>query len=127
MHELTCLELAGVLWFAHLFVQMGVAGRAFSTAYLFSSRDAQSPPKGILWGRASRAFANYVENFVLFAALDLGLIATHRSAGLLPIVWVVARAIYLPFYVLDVIYARTVVAGIAMLSLLAMLWVLSGL
>ena len=122
MSELTCLEAAAALWFAHLFCQMGVAGRTFSRAYLFSSRDAQPAPNGLLWGRATRAFANYVENFVAFAALDLGLIVTHHTAGYAPTVWIVARVIYLPLYLFNVIYARTVAAGVAMLSLLFMLW-----
>jgi uncharacterized MAPEG superfamily protein len=120
--ELTCLELAVALWFAHLFCQMGLAGRAFSTAYLFSSRDAQLAPKGPYWGRATRAFANYVENFVVFAALDLALIVTHREAGFAPTVWIVARVVYLPLYLFNVMYVRTVVAGVAMVSLLVMLW-----
>jgi uncharacterized MAPEG superfamily protein len=60
---------------------MGAAGRAFSTAYLFSSRDAELAPEGPIWGRATRALANYVENLVAFAAVDLGLIVTHRTAN----------------------------------------------
>jgi uncharacterized MAPEG superfamily protein len=127
MNELTCLEVALGLWFAHLFCQMGTAGSAFSTAYLFSSRDALEVPKGVIWGRATRAFANYVENLVAFAALDFGLIVTHRAAGVAPTVWVVARAIYLPLYLFNVVYARTVAAGVAMISLLVMLWGLAGL
>ena len=127
MGELTCLELALALWFVHLVCQMGAAGGAFSTAYLFSSRDAQLPPKGLLWGRATRAFTNYVENLVVFVALDLGLILTHHTAWFAPTVWIVARVFYLPLYLFNVIYARTVAAGIAMLSLMVMLWRLSGL
>ena len=126
MSELTCLELAQALWFVHLFCQMGAAGRAFSTAYLFSSRDTQSLPRGVIWGRATRAFANYVENLVPFAALDLGLIVTHHAAWYAPTVWIIARAIYLPLYLFNVIYARTVAAGVAMLSLLVMLWGITG-
>jgi uncharacterized MAPEG superfamily protein len=122
MSELTCLEVAVGLWFVHLLCQMGTAGGAFSTAYLFSSRDAQPPPKGLVWGRATRAFANYVENLVAFAALDLGLIVTHHTAGWAPTVWIVARAFYLPIYLFNIIYVRTVVAGIAMVTLLVMLW-----
>jgi uncharacterized MAPEG superfamily protein len=122
LSELTCLELAAGLWFVHLLCQMGTAGGAFSTAYLFSSRDVQQKPKGVIYGRASRAFANYVENLVAFAMLDLGLIVTHHTAWYAPTVWIVARAIYLPLYVLNVIYARTVFAGIAMISLAVMLW-----
>jgi uncharacterized MAPEG superfamily protein len=126
LSELTCLELAAGLWFAHLFCQMGFAGRAFSTAYLFSSRDAQTPPKGLLWGRASRAFLNYVENLVAFVALDLGLTVTHHTAGFAPTIWIVARIIYLPLYLFNVIYARTLTAAVAMISLLVMLWSLAG-
>ena len=126
MNELTCLEVALGLWFAHLFCQMATAGRAFSTAYLFSSRDAGEAPKGVIWGRATRAFANYVENLVAFAALDLGLIVTHHTAGFAPTVWVVARAVYLPLYLFNVVYARTVAAGVAMISLLVMLWSLAA-
>ena len=126
MSELICLEAAGALWFAHLFCQMGLAGSAFTPAYLFSSRDAQLAPKGLLWGRATRAFANYVENFVAFAALDLCLMVTHHGASLAPTVWVVARVVYLPLYLFNVIYVRTVVAGVAMISLLVMLWDLAA-
>jgi uncharacterized MAPEG superfamily protein len=125
LSELTCLVLATALWFAHLWCQMGAAGAAFSTAYLFSSRDAPTPPKGVIWGRASRAFANYVENLVAFAALDLGLMVAHHPAGWAPTVWIAARVIYLPLYLFNVVYARTVAAGIAMLSLLVMLWSLA--
>jgi len=127
LNELTCLELAVGLWFVHLFCQMGAAGGAFSTAYLFSSRDAQQAPKGLVWGRATRAFANYVENLVVFVALDVGLIVTHHTAGFAPTVWIVARVIYLPLYLFSVIYARTAAAGVAMISLLVMLWSLAGL
>ena len=126
MSELTCLELAIGLWFAHLFFQMGTAGGAFSTAYLFSSRDAQQTPRGLNWGRATRAFANYVENLVVFVALDLGLIVTHHTAGFAPTVWIAARVLYLPLYLFNVIYARTVAAGVAMISLLVMLYGLAG-
>ena len=80
----------------------------------------------MLWGRASRAFANYVENLVAFVALDLGLIVTHHSAWYAPTVWIAARVIYLPLYVFNVVYARTVAAGVAMISLLVMLWGLAG-
>ncbi len=84
-------------------------------------------PKGVLWGRATRAFANYVENFVAFTALDLGLILSHHTAGFAPTVWIVARAAYLPLYLFNVVYARTAAAGVAMVSLLVMLWGLAGL
>jgi uncharacterized MAPEG superfamily protein len=126
LSELTCLELAVGLWFVHLICQMGTAGKAFTTAYLFSSRDAQTPPTGVIYGRAARAFSNYVENLVVFAALDLAFIATHRSAGWAPSVWIAARVVYLPLYLFNVIYARTVAAAVAVISLGVMLAGLAG-
>jgi uncharacterized MAPEG superfamily protein len=122
VNEVMCLEAAAGLWFLHLFCQMGTAGRAFSTAYLFSSRDTQDAPKGLIWGRATRALANYVENLVVFVALDLGLIVTSHTAGLASTIWIAARVIYLPLYLFNVIYARTLAAGVAMVCLLVMLW-----
>lgn len=127
MSELVCLQLAIVLWFVHLFCQMGTAQTAFSRDYLFSSRDIAAEPANLTWGRASRAFRNYVENLVAFIALDLGLIITHHSAWFAPTVWIIARFVYLPLYLFDIIYARTVAAGIAMMSMLVMLWALVGL
>lgn len=127
MSELTCLELALGLWFVHLLCQMGAAGGAFSLAYLFGSRDAPQPPKGLFWGRATRAFANYVENLVVFIALDLAFIVTHHTAGFWPTVWIVARAIYLPLYLFNVVYLRTAAAGVAVFSLVVMLSKLAGL
>ncbi len=127
LSELTCLELALALWFVHMFCQMGTAGGAFSTAYLFSSRDVQLAPRGVIWGRATRAFANYVENLVAFTALDLAHLVSHHPAGWAPSVWIAARALYLPLYLFNVVYARTLAAGIAMLSLLVMLWGMTGL
>lgn len=126
LSELTCLELAAALWFVHLLSQMAIAGRAFSTAFLFSSRDTEPTTKGLLWGRATRAFANYVENLVVFAALDLGLIVTHHTAGLAPTIWILARVIYLPLYLFNVIYARTVAAGVAVICLVFMLAALAA-
>lgn len=121
MSELTCLELALALWFVHLFCQLGAASTAFSTTYLLSSRDAQMSPMGVMWGRATRAFANYVENLVAFAAIDIALLITHHTAWFAPTVWIAARVLYLPLYLFDVIYVRTVAAGVAMLSLLVMI------
>ena len=126
MSDMVCLELAIALWFAHLLTQMGTAGGAFSVPYLFSSRDTQDKPKGVIWGRATRAFGNYVENLVAFATLDLGLLVTHHTAWLAPTIWIIARAIYLPLYVFNVIYVRTLAAGTAMLSLGVMLFGLAA-
>jgi uncharacterized MAPEG superfamily protein len=68
--ELVCLELSVVLWIAHLACVIGVGQLAFPRTWLLSSRDLPSVPTGLLFGRANRALANYVENFNAFVALD---------------------------------------------------------
>jgi uncharacterized MAPEG superfamily protein len=121
MSELTCLELGVVLWIAHLASVVGAAQFAFPLTWLLSSRDRLARPKGLLFGRANRAHANYVENFAVFASLDLALIAMHQSGGWGPTIWIFARILYLPFYLFDVIYARTIVWGVALVAILMML------
>lgn len=75
----------------------------------------------LVYGRATRALANYVENFTAFAALDLAFIATHQSGGWGPTIWILARILYLPLYLFGVIYARTIAWAISVIAILMML------
>ncbi len=121
MSELTCLELSVLLWVAHVLTQ-AVTGRAeFGDAYLFSPRDKQLSAKGVACGRATRALANYVENLGPFVAMALALIATGHAGGLGATIWIVARILYLPIYMMGVIYVRTALWGISVIGLLMML------
>ena len=82
MSELTCLELSVLLWVAHILTQAVTARAEFGDAYLFTPRDTQPAPKGLACGRATRALANYVENYGPFIAMALALIATQRTGGI---------------------------------------------
>jgi uncharacterized MAPEG superfamily protein len=121
MSELTCLELSVLLWVVHVLAQAGTANAALPLSYLLSSRDVPLEPKGVLAGRARRALANYVESFTAFVALDLAFIALHGSAGIWPTVWIVARILYLPLYLFNVIYVRTLAWGVSLLAIVMML------
>ena len=121
MSELTCLLLSVLLWVVHVLVQAGTAQSALSLPYLFSPRDKPLAPQGLTYGRATRALANYVENFTAFAALDLAFIALHFSGGIWPTVWIVARIAYLPLYLFGVVYARSIAWAIALLAIVMML------
>jgi uncharacterized MAPEG superfamily protein len=81
MSELTCLELSVVLWLVHVLVQATVGNVAMPSGYLFTSRDRPAAAGGVLYGRATRALANYVENVTPFVALALALIVTQRAGG----------------------------------------------
>jgi uncharacterized MAPEG superfamily protein len=121
MSELATLELSVLLWVVHVLAQVGASQVELPLSYLLSSRDRPMEPKGVMAGRANRALGNYVQNFAAFAALALAFIATHQSAGIWPTVWIVARIVYLPLYLFNAIYLRTIVWGVSFVAIIAML------
>ncbi len=122
MSEIVCLEIGAVLWLVHVLVQGGIGNAAFPPGYLATARDAQLDTKNVYFGRATRALANYVENFVVFAALDLGLIATSHGGGYGATLWILARAVYIPLYLTGAPYVRTLAWLISLVGLI-MMWV----
>jgi uncharacterized MAPEG superfamily protein len=126
MSELTCLQLSVLLWLAHVLCQTATARAEFGDAYLFSPRDEERAPRGLACGRAKRALANYVENLGPFIATDLALIATQHTGGLGATIWILGRIVYLPIYLMGVVYVRTAAWGISIVGLLMMLARLAG-
>src|SRR5665213_427566 len=96
--ELVCLELSVLLFIAHVVCQAALAHGEFGQSFLVSPRDNQPEPSGVAVGRATRALANFVENYGAFVAMDLALIATGHTGGWGAAVWIVARIVYLPLY-----------------------------
>jgi uncharacterized MAPEG superfamily protein len=124
MSELTCLELSVALWLVHVLVQATVGNVELPFGYLFTSRDKPAAASGSLFGRATRALANYVENLAPFVAVALALIVTHRTGGsgaLGATIWILARTVYIPVYLLGIMYARTLVWAISIVGLVMML------
>ena len=124
MSELTCLELSVLLWVAHVLVQAYTANAEFGAGYLFTPRDAQPTPKGLACGRVTRALGNYVENLGPFVAMALALIATGHAGGLGALgatIWILARILYLPVYLMGTLYLRTALWAISVVGLLMML------
>jgi len=129
MSELTCLELSVALWLVHVLVQATVGNLVLPSGYLATARDNPAAARGLLYGRACRALANYVENFTPFVALALALIVTQRAGGagaLGATIWVLARIGSIPLYLFGVIYARTAAWTISIVGLMMMLWRLIG-
>ena len=126
MTELTCLELSIVLWVAHVLTQAFTARGEFGDDYLFSPRDKDMTPRGLSVGRATRALHNYIENLVPFVAADLGLIATQHTGGIGATIWILARIVYLPIYMMGIKYVRTACWVIGVIGLLMMLGRLAG-
>jgi uncharacterized MAPEG superfamily protein len=126
MSELTCLELGILLWVVHVLVQAAFAGSALSPVYLVGPRDQTLSPKGLYYPRATRALGNYVENFAPFAAADLGLMVTQHTGGWGATLWILARIVYIPLYVLGIPYARSICWAVSIVGLLMMLARLAG-
>jgi uncharacterized MAPEG superfamily protein len=129
MSELTCLELSVALWLVHVLVQATVGNIELPIGYLLTSRDKPAAARGSLFGRATRALANYVENLTPFVAVALALIVTQRTGGsgaLGATIWILARIVYIPIYLFDVIYARTAVWALSIVGLVMMLSRLIG-
>ena len=121
MSELTCLELSVVLWIVHVVFQAAYGNAELPSGYLFTSRDKPPAPSGLIFGRATRALANYVENLTPFVALALALIVTQRAGGLGATIWILARIVYIPLYLFDVVYGRTAIWAISIVGLVMML------
>jgi uncharacterized MAPEG superfamily protein len=124
MSELTCLELSVVLWIVHVLIQAEAGNAGLPSGYRFTPRDKPVAPSGVMFGRATRALANYVENFTPFVAVALALIVTQRTGGsgaLGATIWILARIVYIPLYLFGVIYARTLVWGVSIVGLVMML------
>ena len=129
MSELACLELSVVLWLVHVLVQATFGNTQLPSRYLLSSRDEPAKARGVLYGRACRALANYLENFTPFVAVALALMVTQRTGGAGAIgatIWILARVVYLPIYVSGIIYVRTIVWVISIIGLVMMLGRLIG-
>jgi uncharacterized MAPEG superfamily protein len=129
MRELTCLELSVVLWLVHVLVQATVGNVELPSGYLFTSRDKPAATSGLLFGRATRALANYVENFTPFVAVALALMVTQRTGGFGAFgatIWILARTVYIPVYLLGITYARTLLWAISIVGLVMMLSRLIG-
>jgi uncharacterized MAPEG superfamily protein len=89
--------------------------------FLTGARDEKREPKGLLFPRATRALANYVENLASFVAADLGLMVTHHTGGAGASIWLGARIIYLPLYLSGISFLRTLCWLVSLIGLGMML------
>ncbi len=91
----------------------------------FGNRD-DVPEATPLGGRAERAAANSVEALLLFVPLALvaQLTGSAEQALLGATIFVCARVVYLPIYLLGVVYLRSLVWGVGIAGLAMMVMVL---
>ena len=120
--EIQMLLWSIILGLAQLVLATSLATKDQGLPYNLSPRDLPAPPVSIPTGRMLRAFHNFRETFVYFAAsviilTMLGKASATSALGAQLYFW--ARVVYIPIYAAGVPVLRTIVwtvsvVGIAM-------------
>lgn len=123
--ELSVLAWGCILAIIHIFAAVRVKTRQYGTKWNMGARDEALPPPDPIVGRLARAQANYFETFPVMAATILIVTAaglTSRWTALGALIWLGARAIYLPLYAAGVPVVRTIVFMVSMAGIAMVLW-----
>ena len=88
-------------------------------SYLFSSRD-NAANTSIYIDRANRSLNNLFETLPIFIGLVLLSIIDGVDNSLLAMIWLLARIIYVPVYIVGINYLRTGIWAIALICLIIM-------
>jgi uncharacterized MAPEG superfamily protein len=122
--EIVMLGLGTVLLLLQMFLQSVSSAIELGGGYKAGPRDDTRVVRSVIAGRADRAFRNLLETFPIFAALALALVITGRNGGLGALgaqVWIVMRILYVPLYLIQIPFARSVVWFASVFALVAML------
>ena len=122
-NELTMLALAIVLGLVHAVATGGVVTAQHGAEYGLSPRDAPKPVSTKA-ARLQRAFANYMETFPFFAAAVLIAQVAGRHSWLTILgadLYLLARVIYVPLYVLGIPVVRSVAWGVSVAGIVMIL------
>jgi uncharacterized MAPEG superfamily protein len=120
--ELSVLAWGCVLAIVHIFIAVRFKTRQYGTTWNMGARDEELPPAQPIVARLARAQANFLETFpVMAAAILIVSVADLESrwTAIGALLWLGARAVYLPLYAFGVPKVRTLVfivsiAGIAL-------------
>ena len=127
--ELQVLAWSVILLLATVTFQATVTTTAVGIDYNVSNRDEGRQPAGVTAPRAKRAIANYLETYPAFIALALALAVTGKSGGAGAsgaILWIVARTLFFPIYVIGIPVVRTLAWAASIVGLVMMLVRLMG-
>lgn len=123
-NELELLGWAVVLGFVYVFVAIGFATRQRGLKWNMSNRDNAAEPLGPMASRAQRASRNFLETFAFFVAATLAVVVAHRTDSqtlLGAYIYLGARIVYLPVYIIGIPYLRTLVYAASVWGILQIL------
>lgn len=109
----------------HIFLAVRLKLRQYGHPWGSSARDEVLPPPSIVLARLMRAQANYFETFPIVVAgiAMLGIAGLNsRWTALGAIVWLVARALYLPLYAAGVPMVRTIAFIVSVVGIITLFW-----
>jgi uncharacterized MAPEG superfamily protein len=118
--ELTVLAWGCVLALVHIFAAVRVKTQQYGTKWNMGARDEELPPPRPIVGRLARAQANFLETFPVAAAAILIVSLAElndRWTAIGAVIWLAARALYLPLYAAGVPVVRTIVFGISIVGI----------
>ncbi|WP_222876147.1 MAPEG family protein [Terrihabitans soli] len=121
--EIVVLALGVALLFFHISLQAILATMELGRAWNASARDERIQVKGLYAGRAERALKNYLETFTALIALSLALAVLNKTGGIATTgawIWLLARLVYIPLYLMGIPYIRSAVWVVAALGLFLM-------
>jgi uncharacterized MAPEG superfamily protein len=118
--ELTVFVLTVLLALIHIFVESAVKVSAYGIGVSVGPRDSMPETDSVLVGRAVRAKNNMLETLPLALGLLLLVHITGGSTAMTVAgawIYLLARVVYLPLYLMGVPWLRTVVWGVALVGL----------
>ncbi|PSJ37570.1 MAPEG family protein [Allosphingosinicella deserti] len=118
--ELSVLAWGCILGILHIFIAVRFKTRQYGTTWDVGARDEDLPAPSPIVGRLARAQANFFETFPIIAAAILIVTAADledQLTALGALLWLGARALYLPIYAAGVPVVRTIVFMISVVGI----------
>lgn len=119
--ELTVFVLTVLLALIHIFVESAVKTSVYGVGASVGPRDSMPEADSVLVGRAVRAKNNMLETLPLALGLLLLVHITGESTAMTAAgawIYLLARVVYLPLYLMGVPWLRTVVWSAALVGLI---------
>jgi uncharacterized MAPEG superfamily protein len=119
--ELRALAWAVILGLSQVLIAGSMATRQRGLKWNVSNRDAVQEPLTGAAARADRASRNFLETFAFFAAAALAVAVSHHGSANTStgaFVYLIARLVYFPVYVVGIPYLRTLVYAVSLWGIL---------
>jgi len=98
---------------------IGLMNQKYTLSFLLSARD-NAPEITLMNARARRAWLNLMESMPFFIALSIIGLMLGQDLSYLMLVWLISRVIYVPAYVFDIPYLRTLTWSVSIVMLVQM-------